>query len=210
MSTTNPVTPEAVMEEIKPLHPVIYKAIEYGVESTRNYFEGLERQINASLAPCLVRYHAMVFLDDSDDSRVSYIREELGSNGLLLKYPAENPKYIIRIWKADNGVLPAPGRSRIRQQFVHQPYLPFFLDDGDLMVPLHLVVTWDVDARFSLSEVRLVCPKGGGGKYEAGQEHWSIGIPHPIASIETVTDFDGETEDINFESIDKKTGTEDE
>jgi hypothetical protein len=104
----------------------------------------------------------------------------LPNNGLSLSYRGDH-LYVLRLLKAQEGQLPAPGASRARQAFWHQQLL-FDYDApaaAELRPSLNLLVLWEADAAYTLRRLSLVCPKVGGLTRESVAAYWVAEIPHP-------------------------------
>ena len=92
--------------------------------------------------------------------------------------------YVLRILKALEGQLPAPGASRARQAFWQQQML-FDYDApsaAEIRPSLNLLVLWETDAAYTLRRLSLVCPKVGALTRESVAAYWTIEIPHPTVA----------------------------
>ena len=110
------------------------------------------------------------------------------NNGLSLSYRGDH-LYVLRILKALEGQLPAPGASRARQAFWQQQLL-FDYDApsaAELRPSLNLLVLWEADAAYTLRHLWLVCPKVGGLTRESVATVWLTQDPHPNVSRSTST-----------------------
>ena len=88
---------------------------------------------------------------------------------------------MLRVLKALEGQLPAPGVSRARQAFWQQQLL-FDYDApsaAELRPSLNLLVLWEADAAYTLRRLWLVCPRVGGLSRESVAAYWLTEIPHP-------------------------------
>jgi hypothetical protein len=118
-----------------------------------------------------VRLHARNYLKKKGFDALEVERVNLC--GLSLKLP----NYYIKMWKAADDGLPAPGHSEPKQEFYQQPLFP---NDGENPLPLHLIVIWNVDSQKNLSSLWLICPKNGDER--SAEAHWCVKIPDPIST----------------------------
>lgn len=166
---------EATLDELLPVLPLIYRALEGAVQQGREFFG--DNEIDRPLFPNLVRYHVKLALNKRgltvvDDNEPHLDHKILANNGLLLEY---GPRHV-RILKADHGALPAPGISRTKQQFYEQ--LSLLEEPIDTQ---KLILLWDVEG--GVLDLQLVCPKSGSERTSSA--HWMIPVPHPAEIIET-------------------------
>lgn len=175
--------PKTVLEDISRLIPVIYDAFEASLNSTREYFEERNQAVDPYLAPSLVRYNTKLYLREAGQTAEDiFDLGTMANNGLLLTYG----KYKLRILKADDGDIPAPGPSKIKQAFYNQE-LPFVFSSGteENDAPLNLVLVWDVANDYRLRGLSLVCPKAGNTSRSSVEKHWVWPLAMPIFSTAT-------------------------
>jgi hypothetical protein len=181
-------TPEATIEALGSIWPIVYPAMEGAVQQALEFFG--DGAIDRPLFPNLVRYHVKVALNsggltvvDEDDDQPRLEHSILSNNGLLLAYDHRR----IRIRKADHGELPGPGHSETLRRFYQQQ---LSLIDGVEVEIQKLMLLWDV--RGSDVDLRLACPKGGVG--HKAWAHWIVAVPHPAETYEAP-----QTQDDSFE-----------
>ena len=161
-------TPAHVLQALAPLWPPLYTALEWATQQTRAYFDAERVPVDRHLAPSLVRYQAKRYLarlghDVQEEAGEAYAFQTLPNNGLSLSYRGDH-LYVLRILKALEGQLPAPGASRARQAFWQQQLL-FDYDApsaAELRPSLNLLVLWEADAAYTLRRLWLVCPESRG------------------------------------------------
>jgi hypothetical protein len=116
----------------------------------------------------------------------------------------------IRILKADNGSLPAPGYSRARQAFYHQQYAIDFPSTSGIFMPsvLNLVLLWNVGSGFLFQGLSMSCPKGGDTRRSSVEEYWCTPVPHPALLLRDRPEkFEVESaEDLPLDFKTKETG----
>jgi hypothetical protein len=180
--------PERVLRALTPVWPPMYTALEWATQQTRAYFEAEGAPIDRHLAPSLVRYQAKRYLarlghDAQEDEGEAYAFQTLPNNGLSLSYRGDL-LYVLRILKALEGQLPAPGASRARQAFWHQQLIFDYAvpSAAELRPSLNLLVLWETDAAYTLRRLSLVCPKVGALTRESVAAYWMIEIPHPTVA----------------------------
>jgi hypothetical protein len=212
MDRTNVIAAQNVLQKLRHIVPIIHEVLDKAITQARGFFDNRTEEIDTFLFPSLVRYEAKCLFADPRYRSVSYQFVILSSNGLLLVYECEGRVYNIRVRKADeDGDLPTQNLSHTLKQFYTQPqpYLPGLSpkDINDLIDPesMNLVVVWDVDRNYVLSELFLVCPKN-----EFGEIHFADKIEHAALSISASADFDDEAEEIEEIDIEplEDTGTD--
>jgi hypothetical protein len=119
--------PAHVLHALAALWPPLYTALEWATQQTRAYFDAERTPVDRHLAPSLVRYQAKRYLarlghDVQEEAGEAYAFQTLPNNGLSLAYRGDH-LYVLRILKALEGQLPAPGASRARQAFWQQQLL---------------------------------------------------------------------------------------
>jgi hypothetical protein len=180
-------TPERVLRALAPLWSPLYTALEWATQQTRAYFEAEGAPIDRHLAPSLVRYQAKRQLarlgHDAQEAGEAYAFQTLPNNGLSLSYRGDL-LYVLRILKALEGQLPAPGVSRARQAFWHQQLIFDYATPSaaEMRPSLNLLVLWETDAAYTLRRLSLVCPKVGALTQELVAAYWTIEIPHPTVA----------------------------
>ena len=173
--------PERVVAELLPVLRVLYAAIEAGIFRTVEFFADEEAAIDANLAPNLVRYHAKQYLDDANSPLIDDVeieRQELGNNGLLIKYGP----HLLRVLKSDNGRVPVPGASQLKRDYYQQP-LPFIaMADPEAKVPpLKLIVLWDATPlTYAFQGIDLALPMSGGEDRASVRCHWQQQVDVPL------------------------------
>ena len=171
MALPNVPSPEETLADLNWFHPEIYRAFEHGVFKAKNHFDTENIDLDSSAFSTLVRLHARDCLKKKGFDAVDI--EKVNLCGLSLKLP----QYHIKMWKAVDDGLPAPGHSEPKQEFYQQPLFP---NDGQNCLPLHLIVIWNVNSQKHLSNVWLICPKNGDEK--SAEAHWCVRIPDPTST----------------------------
>jgi hypothetical protein len=177
--------PAQVLHALAALWPPLYTALEWATQQARAYFDAERTPVDRHLAPSLVRYQAKRYLarlghDAQEEDGEAYAFQTLPNNGLSLSYRGDH-LYVLRILKALEGQLPAPGASRARQAFWQQQMV-FDYDApsaAELRPSLNLLVLWETDVVYTLRRLSLVCPKVGALTRESVVAYWSVEIPHP-------------------------------
>jgi hypothetical protein len=185
--------PAHVLQALAPVWPPLYTALEWATQQTRAYFDAEGVPVDRHLAPSLVRYQAKRALarlghDTQEEDGEAYAFQTLPNNGLSLSYRGDL-LYVLRILKALEGQLPAPGASRARQAFWQQQLL-FDYDApsaAEMRPSLNLLVLWETDAAYTLRRLSLVCPKVGALTRESVAVYWTVEIPHPAVGRAPVT-----------------------
>lgn len=164
--------PKETLEDLAWLHPEIYRGIDYGVFEARIHFETTRVDYDGAAFSTLVRLHAKNYYRRKGYDAVDI--EEVSLTGLSLKLEG----YHIKIWKAHDSSLPAPGSSEPKQAY-YQQTLNF--DGGERPEIIRLAVIWNVNASRALSAMWLVCPKDG--DETSAEAYWTERIPDPSLEI---------------------------
>lgn len=185
-----PLRSTAVLEELNPIVTPVYNALERAIEESNSYFSEQEHVIDPFLFPNLVRYNALQHLEDAQKEVDGLHIEKLSNNGIFMRFMG----YRIRVWKADEGELPAPGNGDGRLKFFEQP------DLFPGMRFMNLAIIWDATSKGTLKNLMLVCPKGDGNPSNVtGQAHWQIEIPHPATQVAAAEVFETTVDDLQLE-----------
>jgi len=204
MKILHPPESEVVVADLEGLLPIVSEAIEFGIQKARDYFRSERKRLERSLAAALVRFHAKHYMDDElalrgfTDVEVSELeeddaeagncrREELANNGLMILYK----NYKIKILKSQNGELPAAGPSKSRQEFYTQE-LPL----SEPMRGGNLVVRWDVDSRYRLTDIIVSRPYAGGLRRQDTRTQWEHRLPDPVLTLGSKETPDQEPSDL--------------
>ncbi len=203
-----------VLAQLQPVIPSVYSALEAALQKTREFFDVDTVEVDRSLAPNLVRYYAKRFLSEEGWSieyeQPDYELQPLPNNGLCLKYG----RHEIRILKADDGELPAPGQSKSRQRFWNwngQQSFDFSYDhescesDQEELQNLHLIILWDVNSHtYQLNRLLLGCPVGG--DITTASAYFLEEIPHPleVTGANTLADTAVVIEDLDISLVEEQ------
>lgn len=195
MIFTKSISPEHVVESLNSLHPKIWAILDAAVAKAREYFEANEKEFDVYLFSDLVRNEAREQLErlarvDIELIVDGFARKHLQNNGLEISYK----DYRIKILKGRNGFLPAVGQSRSKRDFFYQQSL-WELDF------LNLVIIWNIDTAYRLTELRLACPAFPQEYPECSREHWSTLIPPSPTTIVVHESFDNAVDDLDIEPL---------
>lgn len=204
IGTPREVTPEEALERLSPVTALVYRALEYGTEQARIFFED-GRPVDPHLFSGLVRYHSREFLKGDEHQEIGFKIHSVSNIGMKITYN----RFLLRIWKAtDDGLLPPPGLSVSRAAFYNQP-LPLFDSNDEPLLVTRLAILWDVNSNLSLSEVTLVCPSESVEAWKPGQSHWEIPVPHPAEATlphESLTTPPEDLEDLGLVALNIASG----
>ena len=134
--------------------------------------------------------------------------EDLANNGLCLVY---KNKFLVRIRKSNNGILPVPGPSKVMQAFYQQLSFGFMngVDQDNTAGLLNLMFLWDVTADYGLKDLLLACPKAGGATRASVEAYWYMSVPHPALSVEGPQPIEEPDDlDISLDEPGEETGTD--
>ena len=164
---------ETTATAIEPLRSLMWQALEYGIQVAKLHF-GENNLVDGSLGSHIVRYHARQFPRSHDISC-----EAVPLSGVAFRWAG----YYIRVLKADEGALPAPGRSERKQHFYCQTQLSLFsveAGEAELDPEINLVVLWDVTrGSFNNLTLMLACPRAGGITRDSVEAYWYRPLEHP-------------------------------
>jgi hypothetical protein len=193
--STNPYSPDQVLNDLSDIHPRISQAIEGAIAQARAFFEEKSRQFDVWLFSHMVRNETKEALQRMGQTLIQggFEQKEMALSGLEFTFGV----YCIKILKGKDGMLPAVGRSRAKREFFYQPSL--LEQIGDYIRPLNLVIIWNIDTNYNLVELRLACPRSAKSYPDNSSEHWSISIPPASATIIVKRPFDDPVEDLPYE-----------
>lgn len=165
-----------LLRRLQPIVPMLWEALETGVEVARDHFERSGARRDPYLAAHLTRFHTRWALERSlpgvdfeVDENIPSI-PNLPNSGIRVRLAG------VELWilKTFQGGVPAPGRSRRRQEAWQQPMF-------ELKPARTLLVLWDVDDNYELAVVSLVRPKKGDADPTSGEALWEVALPRPSA-----------------------------
>ncbi len=179
---------DIVLADLDLLRPVLFKAVEAGVQHARDYFEWTGRTYEPYLFSTLVRTEARSRLRGLGHE-AEYEIDETQNLGLHLHYTVpghslfdEGRVYHIRIRKAFRGAAPVPGQSHRGRRFYNQGgYI-----QGELpgLTPdvTNLLILWDVTAAWMMKpELLVACPMGTAPFGSDVPCSWQLPITAPYA-----------------------------
>lgn len=181
MNKTTPPTFRQIMGFFRPFHGALRQAGEKGAAEVRSYFERRKRPIDRNLAPDLFRYGAKIYLDGAGHKAVEseYERLHQARNGLLIRCGTLN----VRMLKLpDDGEAPAP-RSGPRQGFYRQEEMLPFPEEHTGTLHANLLLLWDVDQGYNLTDLYLALPRGGDER--EADLYWMRKLALPFTTVET-------------------------
>jgi hypothetical protein len=183
MEDQSPALPaERVAEEFKAQLKMIESALQFGTMKVRRYFraDNKNKPPDKSLAPNILRYQAKQALREAgqvveDEEEKPFDLQRLSNNGLCLKIGDRT----IRIRKAVDGDIPAPGLSKSLNLFYQQMSLASLMgkEAKDLSDPKNYLFVWDVDSSFYLSSLMLACPNMGEESKGQPECLWKLKVP---------------------------------
>lgn len=187
MPSNSPIVPSqaAELSLLRPLLPLIWEALEIGTTNATKHFKDYKGKFSPYLFANLVRWHAGVFLQDKGYVLEEFEHEDMAADGLCLVYR----KRRLRIWKAIEGELPAPGRSSIKKDFYNQKVrnpqlIPI---DEECPVDLNLAILWNADSRHRLAALHLACPRWASHDGFKAGAWWTIQLDHPATATAGAT-----------------------
>lgn len=216
--TTNlPYVPtfEDIFPRVRPLLVVTTQAIEEAIPNAKGFFEAQGKSIDKYLFPNIVRYHIKCFMettglsvvmDEDEESVIEYQFQRLVNNGLSGIFSG----FRFRILKADQGDLPIPGPSELKQQYYNQQLpLQFDIPLEEYIKSVHpnLIILWEVDNQHNFFQLRLACPKTGGKTRHSVEAYFNEPIPHAAELVKSKTIREPE-EDIQITKKQTKTPLE--
>lgn len=196
--------PQAVINDLAPIIPVVYEGLEQGTFKALEFFDGLDeayrRPIDSHLAAYLTRFYTRIRLkekgqevENGEDCK-EYSLKYVPNCGLYLGYQ----QYKIKIFKSKNGEVPTPGNSIKKQGFYEQMQL--FSEIDGVEPHWNLILLWDVSAPYNLKSLSVACPQAGGRTRNSVIMHWHEPIPEAflfgIVRPEPTKETEDEVEDL--------------
>ncbi len=176
MRSTNPPDFHAVARDLQPFIDLAVEGFERGTVVARDYFRERNKRVEITLFNDLVRFWVRDYLNDKGQFvEVVYQTADIPNIGLGLTFG----KYDIRIWKAKEGEVPPPGRSRIKREFLNQ-YVQAEMEFPGLTRPveLNLALLWRMGPGYQFRGLELACPKSTNGRYSAVDTYWCEPVSH--------------------------------
>ncbi len=167
---------EQVLEDLRRELALLCESIEAGTQTAREFFEERGWEMDRVLAPHIVRSVVKRVLEATGHRVEEMESESLANNGLLYHCG----RYSLRVLKAQDGALPAPGPSERRQDFFNQRpsqqrILGWAAASGEEEPRIiHLVVCWDVDHEYELAELYLALPRAGSATKTSVEPEWIV------------------------------------
>lgn len=171
-----PTGSEEVLEDLRRELALVGQALEAGTQVARTFFEDNGWEVDRILSPHIVRSAVKRVLEAAGHKVEEMTSEDLANNGLM--YHCR--RYSVRVLKAQDGVLPAPGPSRRRRAFFNQMPTQQRLDgwatlSGEHAPRIeHVVVCWDVNRDYELVDLYLARPKAGSATQTSAEIDWII------------------------------------
>lgn len=170
------------MRLLAPLTRVLFASFDRNTERACHFFESASKSINPYLYPELVRYWVREDLKEHYKVVGDIICEDITKNGISVVFGGRR----IRIWKAKEDELPAPGRSQVKKAFLGQQLSFYISNEGVLkQIENNLAILWVVDSRRRLDKLFLALPESVEDDWVPAKAHWIDPIPNPFLSDDT-------------------------
>lgn len=194
MNSTDAEQSQAIQYELRPTLERIWDALDVGTARAREYFEGINRPIEPSLAGPMARYYAKEHLQDrGHEVERDFEQTDLQNLGLAIFLG----RYYIRVWKTCDGAIPFPGSSRAKRLFLtQQPELDLGFTD---VSRLKLAVLWTVTKDYRLERLTLACPRFVPYHYGPVAVYWTVSVKHPATTIRPTSESSPDVEDLPIE-----------
>lgn len=179
-----------VLHDLEDVLVLISQAIDYGIFKAKEFAhrENNGKIDDRSMAAHHARYFAIKYLrfhghsavEEAEDdpyamSSDPYSLQRVPNTGILLK----SGRYQIRIRRAQNGGIPAPGESTSRQLYYQQAQGK--LNFPDLADPppkgINLITYWDVVVPYEFSALAIACPKYAKATQSSVEVWWEAPLP---------------------------------
>lgn len=176
--------PAEVLADLHDLAPLVWGALEAGVDHTRWYFSefrGPEVSLDPYLAAHLTRNIAGEYLMKRQQD-VEFEPEPLANSGIIIRATRNACRYEIRVRRALDGRLPT-SQSKTMLDFCRQTLLPFKEIEPTKAPFLNVIFLWETPKAYThVSSVILACPEVGAKVRDEVHAHWYAPVPHPIAT----------------------------
>lgn len=189
----------------------VYNGLIHGSLKVREYFDGLQHQINNPLAANIARYHAKHLIAKGRDLLTPYLMEEVPNNGIALRQDI----FEIKVLKGRNGDPPCPSKSKKSERFygqrgeqlrlfkgMHRPWASNeWKEYAASKDKLCLIFCWETDLSFSVTRLQLVCPRGAWKYMQGVKLFWKTDVPHPVTglvSLPNVNENEADLEDLEI------------
>ena len=163
---------------------ILYRALEFGTAQNQAFFEVLSQKERPRphIREMIIRDQAKRFLQRNnfqvDDEAVKVGNEPMAA--LMIRCgPVQ-----IRVLKGSEGLIPGCGDSERRRTFYNQGRSLYWDKGGTIsQTRLNLVLLWDFDKSFNLSNLWLACPMRAGESSSEVLLHWQEILEHPAVTI---------------------------
>jgi hypothetical protein len=168
----------------------LYGATEFGSSQVRSFFEILsnKEKPRPHIREMILRDQTKRYLErnhfDIEDESLSVGNEPLAA--LLIRCgPVQ-----FRILKGPGGSVPGCGESWHRRQFYNQKPSSYIDPRSGTIrqTKLNLLLLWDFDSNFNLSQLWLCCPMRAGSTTAEVMTHWHEPLQHPATTINVDSD----------------------
>ncbi len=207
MRNTKPPDFDTVAKDLQPLIDLAVEAFERGTVHARDYFQERNKRVDITLFNDLVRFWARDYLNDKGQFvEVVYQTADIANIGLSLTFD----RYSVRIWKAKEGEIPPPGRSRAKHEFLNQ-FVQAEMEFPGLPRPveLNLALLWRMGPGYQFKGLELACPRATNGRYSPVDIYWSEPVGYSALiyrrPVETAVGQPVE-EDLPFEALNVEEG----
>jgi len=182
---------EQVVAELRRVPAILYDSLEGAAYKVRTYrdAECPDERLDGGLSASIFRLHSLRGLKregiDAEQDEFKWTFDRLPFLGISFFYR----RHHIRVLKGRNGIPPGCGNSAKKRRFFGQTS-SFYLEKGKAQrSDLNLIVLWDFDFHYGLSNLWLGCPAVGGVRPNDVRMYWLEPLPHPevVAHPTTVT-----------------------
>jgi len=192
---TIPADPDEIRDLLAEECSLIYEGLLLGSEKVKEYFELLDHELNPALAANIARYHAKRHATTRKRLGSEFYLEEVPNNGIVLR----RDWCELKVLKGRDGEPPTASKTNRSRRFYSQVFvqrcLPGFekaLESVDWKGfvagknKLNLILCWEVDETYGISNVQLMCPRSS-GKYKQGVKlFWRRQVAHPVYGIKNL------------------------
>jgi hypothetical protein len=206
---TIPTDPDEIRDRLAEECSLIYEGLLIGSEKVKEYFDLLKHSLNPALAANLARYHARQHATSRKRLGSEFFFEEVPNNGIVLR----RDWCELKVLKGRDGEPPTATKTNRSRRFYSQssqrslPGIDWngLLESVDWKTfvagksKLNLILCWEVDETYGISNVQLMCPRSS-GKYGQGVKlFWRRQVAHPVYGIKGLR---GVNDDADVDDID--------
>jgi hypothetical protein len=174
-------TSKEALKSLERIPDILYRGLEHAAFKTSTFrdAECPNEPLDGGLSASLLRFHAIRYLQGKginalpDDPAWHF--DHLSFMGIAFYYNQQH----VRVLKGPQGSLPGCGISEKRKRFYNQLPSNYLVGNNPNRTHSNLIVLWDFDFSYHLSQLWLALPAKGGRRPQDVSVYWCEPLRHP-------------------------------